>query len=422
MANTSTSVGMFNTQLPLLNGKYYDYWAIAMRALFTSQYLWQFVEDGFEEPTNKNEFNSLTQVEKELLKSYKKKDAFGLYFLYRAVDESVFPRIASAKTSKEAWETLRIAYQGMEKVKTVKHQFIEEEAYDESLEKTVNDKNCLSCDEDDEEMAEMHPQIAAPTQGQQVAPLRRSECASLSIPQEATNEGTNSLFALSSHVDDLVHFKNAVKDRKLTKPINGKKELKFLEDTFKEYGVRYVTLAKMTDLGFLRYFLRIEVDQGYTDSDWDGSVDDRKSTSGYVFHMGSRAISWASKKQPVVSLSTAKAKYVAATAAACQAVWLRRVLRDLCHEQENGTTIYCDNSSAIALSKNSVFHKRTKHIDTKFHFIRELINNGEIVLQHYRTEDQLADILTKPLAKKSFDYFRKCVGMQQLKLRGSVGI
>eukprot|EP00253_Pinus_taeda_P016301 PITA_16301 len=119
---------------------------------------------------------------------------------------------------------------------------------------------------------------------------------------------------------------------------------------------------------------------GYTESDWAGSVDDRKSTSGYVFHMGSRAISWASKKQPVVALSTAEVEYVATTTAACQAVWLRRVLRDLCHEQENGTTIYCDNSSAITLSKNSVFHKRTKHIDTKFHFIRELVNNGEIVL------------------------------------------
>eukprot|EP00253_Pinus_taeda_P034613 PITA_34613 len=148
----------------------------------------------------------------------------------------------------------------------------------------------------------------------------------------------------------------------------------------------------------------------------------RKSTSGYVFHMGSGAISWASKKQPIVALSTAEAEYVAATATTCKAVWLRRVLRDLCHAQENGTTIHCDNSSAIALPKNFVFHKRTKHIDTKFHFIREFVNNGEIVLQHCRTEDQLVDILTKPLPKKGFDHFRKCLGMQQLKLRGSVGI
>ena len=127
--------------------------------------------------------------------------------------------------------------------------------------------------------------------------------------------------------------------------------------------------------------------------------------------MGSGAISWASKKQPIVALSTAEAEHVAATTAAWQAVWLRRVLRYLCHEQEQGTTIYCDNSSTIALSKNSVFHKRTKHIDTKFHFIRELVNNGEIVLQHRKTEEKVADILKKPLGKKSFDHFRKFLGM-----------
>ena len=73
------------------------------------------------------------------------------------------------------------------------------------------------------------------------------------------------------------------------------------------------------------------------------------------------------------------------------------MLRDLCHEQVKGTTIYCDNSLAIALSKNSVFHKRTKNIDAKYHYIRELVNNGEVVLQHCRTEETFADILTKPL-------------------------
>lgn len=144
-----------------------------------------------------------------MLKNYKKKDAKALYFLYRAVDESVFPRIEILNTSKEAWKTLKIAYQGMEKVKTAKPQFIEEKYSDKSLEKIVNVKNCLSHDEDDEEMVETHPQIAAPTQGQQETPLRRNECASPSTPNEATNE----------------------------EPMNGRKELKFLEDLFKEYGV-----------------------------------------------------------------------------------------------------------------------------------------------------------------------------------------
>eukprot|EP00253_Pinus_taeda_P009188 PITA_09188 len=210
-----------------------------------------------------------------------------------------------------------------------------------------------------------------------------------------------------------------------------------------------------TDMGLLRYFLGIEVEQngngifisqekyaneilkrfnmqeskaaitpivmgsklkcsdliGYTDGDCDGSVDDRKSTSGYVFHMGLGAISWASKKQPIVAYSIAEAEYVAATVAACQADWMRRMLRSLCQEQTKGTVIFCDNSSAIALSKNSVFHKRTKHIDIKFHYIRELVNNGYIVLKHCRTQEKVADILTKPLQHKSFEFLRKCLGM-----------
>eukprot|EP00253_Pinus_taeda_P012033 PITA_12033 len=141
--------------------------------------------------------------------------------------------------------------------------------------------------------------------------------------------------------------------------------------------------------------------------------DDWKRTSGYVFHMGLGAISWASKKQPIVALSTAEAKYVAATAAACQAVWMRRMLRSFGQEQEKVTVIFCDNSSAIALSKNSVFHKRTKHIDTRFHYIRELVSSEEIVLEHCRTQEQVADILTKPLDQKSFEFFRKCLGMNE---------
>eukprot|EP00253_Pinus_taeda_P015002 PITA_15002 len=145
--------------------------------------------------------------------------------------------------------------------------------------------------------------------------------------------------------------------------------------------------------------------------DWAGSVDDRKSTFGYVFHMGSGAISWASIKQPIVAFSTVEAEYVAATVATCQVVWMRRMLRSLCQEKVKGTVIFCDNSSAIALSKNFVFHKRTKHIDTKFHYIRELVNNGEIVLQHCRTQEQVGDILTKPLGHKSFEFLRRCLGM-----------
>ena len=87
------------------------------------------------------------------------------------------------------------------------------------------------------------------------------------------------------------------------------------------------------------------------------------------------------------------------------------MLRSLCQEQTKRTVIFCDNSFAIALSKNVVFHKRTKHIDTKFHYIRDLVNNGEIVLQHCRTQEKVADILTKPLGHKSFEFLRECLGI-----------
>eukprot|EP00253_Pinus_taeda_P033335 PITA_33335 len=178
-----------------------------------------------------------------------------------------------------------------------------------------------------------------------------------------------------------------------------KRILRYVKGT-KRFGILYI-VSECSDL------------VGYTDSDWDGSVDDRKSTFRYAFHMGSGAISWASKKQPIVALSAAEVEYVAATTATCQAVWMRRMLRSLGQEQAKATMIFCDNSSAIALSKNSVFHKRMKHIDTRFHYIRELVRNGEIVLEHCRTQEQVADILTKPLDQKSFEVLRKCLGMTE---------
>eukprot|EP00253_Pinus_taeda_P020677 PITA_20677 len=124
MARTNTSMGMFNPQFPQFNGKSYDYWAITMRVLFACEDLWELVEDGFEEPTDENEFNRLTQTEKDLLKSNRKKDSKTRVFLYQAVDQSMFPRITAAKTSKEAWQTLKTPYQGMEKVKTAKLQLL----------------------------------------------------------------------------------------------------------------------------------------------------------------------------------------------------------------------------------------------------------------------------------------------------------
>ncbi|KAI5320266.1 hypothetical protein L3X38_039974 [Prunus dulcis] len=162
---------------------------------------------------------------------------------------------------------------------------------------------------------------------------------------------------------------------------------------------------------------------GYCDSDWAGSEDDMRSTSGYAFTLGSGMFSWASIKQNTVALSTAEAEYVSAAEATSQAKWLRFVLEDFGEEQIEGTQILCDNTSAIAMARNPVHHQKTRHISRKFHFIREAIQTKEIELIYCKTEDQIADILTKALPKDRFVRLRSLLGVKSAKgLEGSVEI
>ncbi|XP_020272454.1 uncharacterized protein LOC109847633 [Asparagus officinalis] len=117
---------------------------------------------------------------------------------------------------------------------------------------------------------------------------------------------------------------------------------------------------------------------GFTDSDWASCLDGGKSTSGHVFSLGSGVISWSSKKQEIVTLSSSEAEYVAATAAVCQAIWLRRLLTDFYQIQEGATQVFCDNRATISMARNPAFHSRTKHIDIRYHFIRNLVVEGTI--------------------------------------------
>ncbi|KAE8671027.1 hypothetical protein F3Y22_tig00112000pilonHSYRG00251 [Hibiscus syriacus] len=150
---------------------------------------------------------------------------------------------------------------------------------------------------------------------------------------------------------------------------------------------------------------------GYSDSDWCGDIDDRKSTSGYVFFMGDTAFTWLSKKQPIVTLSTCEAEYVAASWCVCHAIWLRNLLSKMELKQLGVTVIHVDNKSAIELAKNPVNHERSKHIDVRFHFIRDHVKEGSVELVHVASQDQVADIFTKPLPKVLLDKCKKMIGM-----------
>jgi hypothetical protein len=150
---------------------------------------------------------------------------------------------------------------------------------------------------------------------------------------------------------------------------------------------------------------------GYTDSDWVGSVSDRKSTSGCCFSLGSTMISWKSRKQSSISLSTAEAEYIVACSASCEAIWLRKLLTGLFDLEMEATVILCDNQSCIKMTENHVFHDKSKHIEIRYHYICDMVQRGAIKLQYVSTDEQVADVLTKPLSRVKFEHFRDKLGV-----------
>ena len=186
-----------------------------------------------------------------------------------------------------------------------------------------------------------------------------------------------------------------------------KRILRYLKDTL-DYGLLY---SPSKDFKFV----------GYNDSDWVRDMDDRKSNTGFVFYMGDTTFKWMSKKQPIVTLSTCESKYVAATSDVCHAIWLRSLLKELQMFQEEATKIFVDNKSALALAKNPILHDRSKHINTRYHFIRECIARKEVRLEFMKSHDQVADIPTKPLKYDTFNKLRALLGViKKTSLRGDV--
>jgi hypothetical protein len=154
---------------------------------------------------------------------------------------------------------------------------------------------------------------------------------------------------------------------------------------------------------------------GYVDADYGGCQDTRRSTSGQVFVMAGAPVSWASKRQATVALSTVEAEYISLTRAAQQPKWMYAWMSEAELEQPLPGVLYCDNRSAVDLTKTTKSHSKVKHIDIRHHFIRELIHEGTLKVESIRGDANPSDLFTKPLPRQAHEAY-----LAELNIRSSV--
>jgi hypothetical protein len=149
----------------------------------------------------------------------------------------------------------------------------------------------------------------------------------------------------------------------------------------------------------------------YTDADHGGNPDNGRSTSGYIVKMGTGAISWSSRLQSIVALSTTEAEFVAAVTVGQEIMWLCNLLCEFGYVLDSPSTLYIDNLSALSVAKNPEHHGRMKHLDLRFYWLRDEVEKGSIKVEHLRTSEMAADMMTKALSRQKIEDFRKQFGL-----------
>lgn len=251
------------------------------------------------------------------------------------------------------------------------------------------------------QMSECNP-AKTPTESQKLSqadcPTTQQEKDEMSKVPYKSMIGALQYIALSTR-PDIAYSINQL-SRYLANPgrahwLGGKRVLRYLKGTAKA-GLLYKDYSGNQDT-------RIEL---FCDADWAGNVDDRKSTTGIVIKVNGCVIVWLSKKQTTVALSTAEAEYIAMATALQELIWINQYLTELGLKHPEAPVLRSDNQAAIQIANNDVLHNRTKHIDIRYHFIREIIRRGEVQVEWIHTKDQQADINTKGLDINTFKQLR----------------
>jgi hypothetical protein len=244
------------------------------------------------------------------------------------------------------------------------------------------------------------------------------ECKPMNTPMEAK---LKLLVDTSSDLIDATLYRQIIGS--LMYLMNTRPDICFAVNTLSQFLVepKHVRLVAAKHMmrylkGTIDYGLSYDGDHkfilsGYTDADWAGTIADRKSTSKCCFSLGSAMISWQSRKQSSIALSTMEAEYIATFSTSCKAIWLRNLLTSLFDLEMEATTILCDNQSYIKITENPVFHDRSKHIEILYHYIHDMVQRGALKLLYVSTDEQVVDVLTKPLSRVKIEHFRDKIGI-----------
>ncbi|XP_020577796.1 uncharacterized protein LOC110022962 [Phalaenopsis equestris] len=388
---------MVSFQVSMLKESIYDNWSIKMKALLGAHDVWEVVEKGYDEPSEES-----CPYEHAL---YIKNEDENVLIVCLYVDDliftgsnpSMFEKFKEAMTKEFEMTDIGLMafYLGIEVKQMEDGIFISQEGYASEILKKFKMENSQSI----KTPVECGVKLSQFDEGKRIDPIFfKSLVGSLRYLTCTRPDILYVVGLVSRYMETptVTHLKTA------------KRIMRYIKGTI-DFGLFYSSSNNFKLVG-------------YSDSDWAGDMDDRKSTTGFVFFIGDTAFTWMSKKQPIVTLSTCEAEYVAATSCVCHAIWLRNLLKEISLPQEEAIKICIDNKSAIALAKNPVFHDRSKHIDMCYHYIRERIERREVQVQYVKSQDQVADIFTKPLKSEDFIKMRSLLGVTKSSLRGGVEI